>query len=146
MATSTNKRYDQTYKYNRQTKAFRRTQAKAKMKELDVKSPKQKHIKLILRGSIVLFILWVPFAVFCIHKLGVPGLLLAFAIAVAYVAGLAVYFSRYQRKLIYAYIDLGIPKEVYMNEMKKRKKDEKSLRKLEAAWDAASKAYKEKSD
>lgn len=137
-------KYNPTYKYNRQTKGFRRIQAQTKMKELGVKSPKQKHVKLIIRGSIALFILWIPFAIFCTVKLGIPGLLGAFALAVLYVFILARYFASYQRKLVYTYMDLGIPKAVYMNEMSKRRRDPKALRKLEKAWDSAEKKYNKK--
>ena len=61
-----------------------------------------------------------------------------------YVFILARYFASYQSKLVYTYMDLGIPKAVYMNEMSKRRRDPKSLRKLEKAWDSAEKKYNKK--
>lgn len=127
-------RYNKNLKYNRQTKAYRQTQARAKMKELGIKSPK-KHLKHIMIISIILLVLWIPLAFYMAIRMGIPGLLMAFTIVLIYTFLVAIYFRRYQSKLIKTYKDLDIPKDVYMNEMRKRKSNSKDLQKLEKIWD-----------
>lgn len=137
-------KYNKSLKYNRQTKGHLKNLAKGKMNELGVRAPDKTNINKVLKISRILFFAWIPFAGYCAYKFMILGLLFAMLIALIYIFGLFKYVQSYQYKLVMAYMELDIPKAVYMEEMKKRKQDEKSLRKLSKIWDETEKKFSAK--
>lgn len=128
-------RYKKEIRYNRQTKAYRINVSKGKLKEMNIKSPEEKHTREIMKVSVVLFIIWIVATLFVAIKIGFIGMVGCFLLAIAYVCILSAYFRKYQRELITAYMDLNISKEIYLSEMSKRNKDNKAMKKLEKEWD-----------
>lgn len=128
-------RHKKEIRYNRQTKAYRINVSKGKLKEMNIKSPEEKHTKEIMNISSILFIFWAIATFLVAIKIGFIGMIGCFLLAILYVEILSVYFRRYQRELISAYMDLDISKEVYLSEMSKRNKSNKSMKKLEKEWD-----------
>ena len=143
---SKKKRYDQSLKYNRQTKGHMQNIARGKMNALGVRSPNKTNINRVVKISRILFIVWIPIAVICGFKFGFPGLLAAMFVALLYILVISQYVKHYQQKLVSAYLEMGISKDVYMAEMRKRQQDAKSLAKLSKVWDVCEKKYTKKMD
>ena len=127
------------YGYNRPSGSFQKNMAKQQLDAKGVKQPKAMNEKKLLTYGRILLVVWIALTVLATWKFKWIGLIVLLLIGVAAVAGIALYFRSYGDKSIEYYQAMGMPKEMYMKEMKKRNVDKKQLERVSKTWDRVAK-------
>ena len=114
--------------YIRQSKGYQQNLYKKQMKEQDIQVPKSINIEKITKLNRILGIVWIVLIFAC-------GFFWTWiAAAVLAVVG-AAYMGNYSKKYLGAYKKMGVPKEMYMKQLKKNGTDAKSMERMSKLWD-----------
>lgn len=121
--------------YIRQSKGYQQNLYKKQMKEQDIQVPKSINIEKITKINRILGIVWVTLIFVCgFFWTWIAAAVLA-VVGVAYMGGFFVYMSNYSKKYLGAYKKMGVPKEMYMKQLKKNGTDAKSMERMSKLWD-----------
>ena len=121
--------------YIRQSKGYQQNLYKKQMKEQDIQVPKSINIEKITKVNRILGIVWVALIFVCgFFWTWVAAAVLAVAGA-AYMGGFFAYMSNYSKKYLGAYKKMGVPKEMYMKQLKKNGTDAKRMARMSKLWD-----------
>ena len=80
---------------------------------------------------IVLAIAVVVLAIFVNWKASLAAAVLGFV----YLGGFMLYMNNYLKKYIGAYKKMGLPKDLYLKQLRRNGTDEKQVRRMSAMWD-----------
>ena len=111
--------------YIRQSKGYQQNLYKKQMKEQDIQVPKSINIEKITKLNRILGIVWIVL---------IAAAVLA-VVGAAYMGGFFVYMTNYSKKYLGAYKKMGVPKEMYMKQLKKNGTDAKSMERMSKLWD-----------
>ena len=121
--------------YNRQSAGYQQNLQKQQMKERNIQVPKQPDFNKIAKVSRYLGIAWVIIAILLAVFVKAWTLIPMAVIALGYVGGLMLYMRDFEKKFITAYKKMGLPKHVFMKQLKRGGTDAKSLAKIDKKWD-----------
>ena len=118
--------------YIRQSKGY---QQNLYMKEQDIQVPKSINIEKITKLNRILGIVWIVLIFACgFFWTWIAAAVLA-VVGAAYMGGFFVYMTNYSKKYLGAYKKMGVPKEMYMKQLKKNGTDAKSMERMSKLWD-----------
>ena len=120
--------------YIRQSKGYQQNLYKKQMKEQDIQVPKSINIEKITKINRILGIVWVILIFACGFFWTWIAAVLA-VVGAAYMGGFFVYMTNYSKKYLGAYKKMGVPKEMYMKQLKKNGTDAKSMERMSKLWD-----------
>lgn len=121
--------------YNRQSKGYQQNVYKQQMKEKNVEMPKPIDMdKFTKRNRIVVFV-WVVALCLGWWRVGwILGVIILVAGA-AYLGYNVWYLRNYSVKYIKAYKQMGMPKDMYIKQLRKSGTDVKQIERLSKSWD-----------
>ena len=135
MSRNRNNRQAAQYGYNRQSKGYQQNLYKQKLKEENIKAPKNTLTEKKLRTiAIVAGIVWVALTIALIFAFKWWGLLAGLVIGLIGVGGAYLYLRNKQNEMIAYYKKLGMTEDMYINELKKRGTDPKQLEYTRKVW------------
>ena len=121
--------------YIRQSKGYQQNLYKKQMKEQDIQVPKSINIEKITKHNRILGIVWISLIFACgFFWTWIAAAVLA-VVGAAYMGGFFVYMTNYSKKYLGAYKKMGVPKEMYMKQLKKNGTDAKSMERMSKLWD-----------
>ena len=121
--------------YIRQSKVYQKNLYKKQMKEQDIQVPKSINIEKITKLNRILGIVWIILIFACgFFWTWIAAAVLA-VVGAAYMGGFFVYMTNYSKKYLGAYKKMGVPKEMYMKQLKKNGTDAKSMDRMSKLWD-----------
>lgn len=121
--------------YIRQSKGYQQNLYKKQMKEQDIQVPKSINIEKITKLNRILGIVWIILIFACgFFCTWIAAAVLA-VVGAAYMGGFFVYMTNYSKKYLGAYKKMGVPKEMYMKQLKKNGTDAKSMERMSKLWD-----------
>ncbi len=123
--------------FNRQSKGYQQNMYKNQMKEKGVDMPKPMDGERWTKINRILGIVWVIAVVASALFLGWKVALLLAVLGFVYLGGFMLYMNNYLKKYIAAYKKMGIPKEMYLKQLRRNGTDEKQVRRMEVMWDKA---------
>lgn len=123
--------------FNRQSKGYQQNMYKNQMKEKGVDMPKPMDGERWTKINRILGIVWVIAVVASAFLLGWKVALLLAVLGFVYLGGFMLYMNNYLKKYITAYKKMGIPKEMYLKQLRRNGTDEKQIRRMEVMWDKA---------
>lgn len=135
MSRNRNNRQAAQYGYNRQSKGYQQNMYKKKLKDENIKAPKnnltEKKLRTILiAGGIIWLVLTIVLTVFFKWK----GLLIGLVIGLVAVGGAYLYLRSKQNEMIAYYKKIGMTEEMYINEMKKRGTPARQIEATRKIW------------
>jgi hypothetical protein len=135
MSRNRNNRQAAQYGYNRQSKGYQQNLYKQKLKEENIKAPKNTLTEKKLRTiAIVAGIVWLVLTIALIFALKWWGLLIGLVVGLIAVGGAYLYLRSKQNEMIAYYKKLGMTEDMYINELKKRGTDPKQLEYTRKVW------------
>ena len=135
MSRNKNNRQAAQYGYNRQSKGYQQNLYKQKLKEENIKAPKNTLTEKKLRTiAIVAGIVWVALTIALIFAFKWWGLFAGLVIGLIGVGGAYLYLRNKQNEMIAYYKKLGMTEDMYINELKKRGTDPKQLEYTRKVW------------
>lgn len=123
--------------FNRQSKGYQQNMYKNQMKEKGVDMPKPMDGERWTKINRILGIVWIIAVVASALFLGWKVALLLAVLGFVYLGGFMLYMNNYLKKYIAAYKKMGIPKEMYLKQLRRNGTDEKQVRRMEVMWDKA---------
>ncbi len=121
--------------FNRQSKGYQQNIYKNQMKERGVDMPKPMNAERMSKINrivlIVLAVAVVVLAIFVNWKASLAAAVLGFV----YLGGFMLYMNNYLKKYIGAYKKMGLPKDLYLKQLRRNGTDEKQVRRMSAMWD-----------
>ena len=121
--------------YIRQSKVYQQNLYNKQMKEQDIQVPKSINIEKITKLNRILGIVWIVLIFACgFFWTWIAAAVLA-VVGAAYMGGFFVYMTNYSKKYLGAYKKMGVPKEMYMKQLKKNGTDAKSMERMSKLWD-----------
>lgn len=121
--------------YNRQSAGYQQNLYKQEMKMRNVKVPKQPDVNKITKISRYLGIAWLIITILLAVFVKPWTIIPMAVIMAAYAGGLVLYMRDYEKKFVEAYKKMGIPKDMFMKQLKRGGTDAKSLAKISKRWD-----------
>ena len=135
MSRNKNNRQAAQYGYNRQSKGYQQNLYKQRLKEENIKAPKNTLTEKKLRTiAIVAGIVWLVLTIALIFAFKWWGLLAGLVIGLIAVGGAYLYLRSKQNEMIAYYKKLGMTEDMYINELKKRGTDPKQLEYTRKVW------------
>lgn len=135
MSRNKNNRQAAQYGYNRQSKGYQQNLYKQRLKEENIKAPKNTLTEKKLRTiAIVAGIVWLVLTIALIFAFKWWGLLAGLIIGLIGVGGAYLYLRSKQNEMIAYYKKLGMTEDMYINELKKRGTDPKQLEYTRKVW------------
>ena len=135
MSRNRNNRQAAQYGYNRQSKGYQQNLYKQKLKEENIKAPKNTLTEKKLRTiAIVAGIVWLVLTIALIFAFKWWGLFAGLVIGLIAVGGAYLYLRSKQNEMIAYYKKLGMTEDMYINELKKRGTDPKQLEYTRKVW------------
>ena len=135
MSRNRNNRQAAQYGYNRQSKGYQQNLYKQRLKEENIKAPKNTLTEKKLRTiAIVAGIVWLVLTIALIFALKWWGLLIGLVVGLIAVGGAYLYLRNKQNEMIAYYKKLGMTEDMYINELKKRGTDPKQLEYTRKVW------------
>jgi hypothetical protein len=135
MSRNKNNRQAAQYGYNRQSKGYQQNLYKQRLKEENIKAPKNTLTEKKLRTiAIVAGIVWLVLTIALIFALKWWGLLIGLVVGLIAVGGAYLYLRSKQNEMIAYYKKLGMTEDMYINELKKRGTDPKQLEYTRKVW------------
>ncbi len=135
MSRNKNNRQAAQYGYNRQSKGYQQNLYKQRLKEENIKAPKNTLTEKKLRTiAIVAGIVWLVLTIALIYALKWWGLLIGLVVGLIAVGGAYLYLRSKQNEMIAYYKKLGMTEDMYINELKKRGTDPKQLEYTRKVW------------
>lgn len=135
MSRNKNNRQAAQYGYNRQSKGYQQNLYKQRLKEENIKAPKNTLTEKKLRTiAIVAGIVWLVLTIALIFALKWWGLLIGLVVGLIAVGGAYLYLRSKQNEMIAYYKKLGMTEDMYINELKKRGTDTKQLEYTRKVW------------
>ena len=135
MSRNKNNRQAAQYGYNRQSKGYQQNLYKQRLKEENIKAPKNTLTEKKLRSiAIVAGIVWLVLTIALIFALKWWGLLIGLVVGLIAVGGAYLYLRSKQNEMIAYYKKLGMTEDMYINELKKRGTDQKQLEYTRKVW------------
>ena len=123
--------------FNRQSKGYQQNLYKKQMKEKGVEMPKQMNAERWTKINRILGIVWVVAVIASALCVGWKLALVVALLGLVYLGGFMMYMNNYMKKFIGAYKKMGIPKEMYLKQLRRNGTDEKQIRRMEVIWDKA---------
>jgi hypothetical protein len=123
--------------FNRQSKGYQQNLYKNQMKEKGVEMPKQMNAERWTKINRILGIVWVVAVIASALCVGWKLALVVALLGLVYLGGFMMYMNNYMKKFIGAYKKMGIPKEMYLKQLRRNGTDEKQIRRMEVIWDKA---------
>lgn len=121
--------------YIRPSKGYQQNLYKQQMKEKNVELPKQLDMNKITKYHRILGIVWI-IAVFAIGFLWTwKAATVLIILGTIYMVGFYFYMQNYSKKYLAAYKKMGIPKEMYIKQLKKSGSDIKNIERMSKMWD-----------
>ena len=120
--------------YNRQTSQYRKNIARGDMKKAGVKPPKFRNNPLLKKLVLAFAIVWVVASV-TILFIDIRYALLVLLVGVLGAAGVVIYVNHADKKIIRAYIKMGLSKDDFKDALEKRKTDPRQIKRIENLWD-----------
>ena len=135
MSRNKNNRQAAQYGYNRQSKGYQQNLYKQRLKEENIKAPKNTLTEKKLRTiAIVAGIVWLVLTIALILAFKWWGLFAGLVIGLIAVGGAYLYLRSKQNEMIAYYKKLGMTEDMYINELKKRGTDPKQLEYTRKVW------------
>ena len=135
MSRNKNNRQAAQYGYNRQSKGYQQNLYKQRLKEENIKAPKNTLTEKKLRTiAIVAGIVWLVLTIALIFAFKWWGLLIGLVVGLIAVGGAYLYLRSKQNEMIAYYKKLGMTEDMYINELKKRGTDPKQLEYTRKVW------------
>ena len=135
MSRNKNNRQAAQSGYNRQSKGYPQNLYKQRLKEENIKAPKNTLTEKKLRTiAIVAGIVWLVLTIALIFALKWWGLLIGLVVGLIAVGGAYLYLRSKQNEMIAYYKKLGMTEDMYINELKKRGTDPKQLEYTRKVW------------
>lgn len=123
--------------YNRQSKGYQQNMYKSEMNKKGVKMPDPIDTEKLGKINRIVMIVWVIVTVALTFLVSWKvGLALA-VLGLIYFGGFVLYLMNYRKKYFHAYKEMGVTKEMYLNELRKRGTDKKELDRASKSWDKA---------
>lgn len=121
--------------YSRQSKGYQQNLYKQQLKEKNIEMPKPFDIDKFNKLNRILMVIWVIVTVFLWWKFGWKIGLVCLLIAGIYVGAFTYYLSAYMKKAIKAYKQMGMPKDLYIKQLRKSGTDVKNIERMARTWD-----------
>ncbi len=135
MSRNKNNRQAAQYGYNRQSKGYQQNLYKQRLKEENIKAPKNTLTEKKLRTiAIVAGIVWLVLTIALIFAFKWWGLFAGLVVGLIAVGGAYLYLRSKQNEMIAYYKKLGMTEDMYINELKKRGTDPKQLEYTRKVW------------
>ncbi len=135
MSRNKNNRQAAQYGYNRQSKGYQQNLYKQKLKQENIKAPKNTMTEKKLRTILIVgAVVWVAISVLLILKLKWWGLLISLLIALAAVGGMYLYLNKQQKEIITYYKKIGMTEDLYIKELRRRNTPEKQIEATRRLW------------
>ena len=135
MSRNNNNRQAAQYGYNRQSKGYQQNLYKQKLKQENIKAPKNTMTEKKLRTILIVgAVVWVAISVLLILKLKWWGLLISLLIALAAVGGMYLYLNKQQKEIITYYKKIGMTEDLYIKELRRRNTPEKQIEATRRLW------------
>lgn len=121
--------------YIRQSKGYQQNLYKKQMKDQNIKPPKTVNMEKWIKINRVLGIVWI-IAVFAVGFFWtwIAGAVMM-VIGALYLGGFLFYVNRYMKNYLATYKKMGIPKDVYIKQLKKNGTDAKNIERMSKMWD-----------
>jgi hypothetical protein len=135
MSRNKNNRQAAQYGYNRQSKGYQQNLYKQKLKQENIKAPKNTMTEKKLRTILIVgAVVWAAISVLLILKLKWWGLLISLLIALAAVGGMYLYLNKQQKEIITYYKKIGMTEDLYIKELRRRNTPEKQIEATRRLW------------
>lgn len=121
--------------YNRPSGGYQKNLYKQQMKEKNIEIPKPIDYAKITKISRILMVVWLIATFILIFAVDWKMIFISAAIALAYGGGLVYYMNDWQKKFVTAYKKMGMPRDMFIKQLKKNGTDKKSLDKIIKTWD-----------
>ena len=121
--------------YIRQSKGYQQNVYKQQMKEKNIEQPKPIDMKRWTKINRVVMIVWVILIIAGALLINWIAALIATLLGAAYFAGFFFYVDNYSKKVLKVYKTMGIPKEVYLKQIRRGNPSEKEIKRMSKAWD-----------
>lgn len=121
--------------FNRQSKGYQQNMYKNQMKEKGVEMPKQLDMEKWSKFNRVAGIVWVVAVILLAFLVGWKASLIVAVLGFVYLGGFMLYMNSYMKKYLGAYKKMGVPKEMYLKQLRRNGTDEKQIQRMSTMWD-----------
>ncbi|MDO4383602.1 MAG: hypothetical protein Q4C18_03830 [Eubacteriales bacterium] len=123
--------------FNRQSKGYQQNMYKNQMKQKGVEMPKPLNAERMTKFNRVAGIVWVVAVILSAFLVGWKVSLAIAVLGLVYLGGFMLYMNNYLKKYIGAYKKMGVPKEMYLKQLRRNGTDEKQIQRMATMWDKA---------
>ena len=123
--------------YNRQTKGYQQNLQKKMMKDQNVELPKPIDMEKWTKINRILGIAWIIVTVLLSFLVNWKAGIASLVVGLLYLGGFTLYINNYLKKYITAYKKMGIPKDVYLKQLRRSGNDVKQIERMSRMWDRA---------
>lgn len=121
--------------YIRQSKGYQQNVYKQQMKEKNIEQPKPIDMKRWMKINRVVMIVWIILIIAGALLINWIAALVATTLGALYFVGFFFYVNNYSKKVLKVYKTMGIPKEVYLKQLRRGNPSEKEIKRMSKAWD-----------
>lgn len=121
--------------YNRPSGGYQKNIYKQQMREKNIQVPKPIDYDKLTKQSRILLIVWLIATFALIFLVNWKMIFVSLVVAAAYAGWLVWYMADWQKKFVTAYKKMGMPRDMFIKQLKKNGTDKKSLDKIIKTWD-----------
>jgi hypothetical protein len=121
--------------YIRQSKGYQQNMYKNQLKEKNVQMPKTMDMDKILKYNRILAVVLLILSMVLLFTAGWKWALLVIGLGLVYAGGFFWYMNNYMKKVIKAYKLMGVPKDLYVKQLRKSGTDVKNVERMSRIWD-----------
>lgn len=121
--------------YNRPSGGYQKNLYKQQMKEKNVQVPKPIDYEKLTKITRILLIVWLIATFALIFLINWKMIFVSAVVAAGYAGWMVWYMNDWQTKFVKAYKTMGMPREMFIKQLKKNGTDKKSLDKIIKTWD-----------
>ncbi|MBR0374679.1 MAG: hypothetical protein IJH91_09150 [Mogibacterium sp.] len=121
--------------YIRQSKGYQQNMYKKQLKDKDIEMPKQIDTDKLIKVNRILGIGMIILTIVLLFWKGWKWALVLVLIGLLYVGGFFLYMQNYTKKFIKTYKAMGIPKDMYIKQLRKSGTDVKQIERMSKLWD-----------
>lgn len=121
--------------YNRPSGGYQKNLQKQQMKAQNIEIPKPIDYAKLTKISRILLVVWVVLSFAACFAISWKCIFVSLILIVAYACGIFYYMNDWQKKFVTAYKKMGMPRDMFIKQLKKNGTDKKSLDKIIKTWD-----------
>lgn len=121
--------------YIRQSQGYQRNMAKNEMKKRNIEMPKAPDMKKVGRINIAVLVVGVILSGLGFFFGGWAIGLIPVALVLIYFVSFYLYIRKLEEKYVLAYKSMGVTKDIYLKELKRRGTDRKEIDRISKRWD-----------